>query len=81
LSKKYIYLSLKKRNLLVNLIYNLTLSNLKKSKKPFKLILANLLQDLVSSNLKKSKKPFTYAFSNLKKFKKVYSKAEIQIKV
>jgi len=32
-----------KRTLLINLLYNLASSNLKKSKKPFKLILVNLL--------------------------------------
>jgi hypothetical protein len=31
------------RTLLINLLYNLTLSNLKKSKKPLKPILVNLL--------------------------------------
>jgi len=32
-----------KRTLLIDLLYNLASSNLKKSKKPFKLILVNLL--------------------------------------
>jgi hypothetical protein len=32
-----------KRTLLINLLYNLALSNLKKFKEPFKLILVNLL--------------------------------------
>jgi len=32
-----------KRTLLIDLLYNLALSNLEKSKKPFKLILVNLL--------------------------------------
>jgi hypothetical protein len=58
-----------KRTLLINLLYNSTLSNLKKSRKLFKLILANLLQNLILYNLKKFKEPFAYISSGLKKFK------------
>jgi hypothetical protein len=57
------------RTLLINLLYNLALSDLKKSKKPFKLILVNLLQVLALSNLEKSKKTFSYTLNNLKRFK------------
>jgi hypothetical protein len=57
-----------KRTLLINLLHNLALSNLKKSKEPFKLILVNLLQDLALNNLKKSKKPLIYTSSNLNFF-------------
>ena len=70
-----------KRTLLIDLLYNLASSNLKKSKKPFKLILVNLLQDIALSNPEKFKKPFTYTLSNLNFFKKTYNKAEMQIRV
>jgi hypothetical protein len=63
-----------KRTLLINLLYNLVLSNLKKSKEPFKQILVNLLQDLALSNLKKFKEPFIYTLSNLENFKKLIAK-------
>jgi len=62
------------RTLLINLLYNLALSNLEKSKKPFKLILVNLLQDIALSNPEKFKKPFTYTLSNLKNSKKLIAK-------
>jgi len=74
IKKVHLFEFKEKRTLLINLLYNLTLSNLKKSKIPFKLILANLLQDLVLSNLKKFRKPFAYTFNNLKKFKKLIIK-------
>ena len=44
------------RTLLIDLLYNLASSDLKKSKEPFKLILVNLLQVLASGNLEKFKK-------------------------
>jgi len=63
-----------KRTLLIDLLYNLASSNLKKSKEPLKLILVNLLQNIASSNPEKSKKPFTYTLSNLNFFKKLIIK-------
>ena len=63
-----------KRTLLINLLYNLTLSNLKKFREPFKLILVNLLQDLALSNLKKFKEPFTYTLNNLENSKELIIK-------
>jgi hypothetical protein len=41
--KVYLFEIRGKRTLLINLLYNLALSDLKKSKNPFKLILVNLL--------------------------------------
>jgi len=64
----------RKRTLLINLLYNLTLSNLKKFREPFKLILVNLLQDLALSNLKKFKEPFTYTLNNLENSKELIIK-------
>ena len=43
IKKVYLFEIRGEKTLLINLLYNLALSNLKKFKKPFKLILVNLL--------------------------------------